>query len=99
MTKPESTPKKSAHERLMEAAMILFYNHGINGTGIDAIVERAGVAKKSLYNNFTSKADLVNQYLEARHARGHGSASLQSLMPIRITQNLLTNAAFAVVDY
>lgn len=68
MTKPESTPKKSAHDRLMEAAMILFYNHGINGTGIDAIVERAGVAKKSLYNNFTSKADLVNQYLEARHA-------------------------------
>ena len=61
-------PKGSAHDRLMQAAMILFYNHGISGTGIDAIVERAGVAKKSLYNNFASKADLVNQYLEARHA-------------------------------
>lgn len=64
-SKPE---KGSAHDRLMQAAMVLFYNHGISGTGIDAIVERAGVAKKSLYNNFASKADLVNQYLEARHA-------------------------------
>ena len=64
-SKPE---KGTAHDRLMQAAMALFYNHGISGTGIDAIVERAGVAKKSLYNNFASKADLVNQYLEARHA-------------------------------
>ncbi|WP_071795475.1 TetR/AcrR family transcriptional regulator [Natronohydrobacter thiooxidans] len=65
---PDTVAKSSAHDRLMQAAMILFYNHGIGGTGIDAIVERAGVAKKSLYNNFASKADLVNQYLEARHA-------------------------------
>lgn len=64
----DTPAKTSAHDRLMQAAMILFYNHGIGGTGIDAIVERAGVAKKSLYNNFASKADLVNQYLEARHA-------------------------------
>ncbi len=68
MAAPTKTQKGSAHDRLMQAAMVLFYNHGISGTGIDAIVERAGVAKKSLYNNFSSKADLVNQYLEARHA-------------------------------
>lgn len=60
--------KRSARDRLMQAAMVLFYNNGISATGIDTIVERAGVAKKSLYNNFSSKADLVNQYLEARHA-------------------------------
>lgn len=64
----ETPPKRPAYDRLMQAAMVLFYNHGINGTGIDAVVERAGVAKKSLYNNFTSKADLVSHYLEARHA-------------------------------
>lgn len=58
----------SAKDRLLNAAQILFYNDGIGATGIDAIVQRAGVAKKSLYNNFASKADLVNQYIEARHA-------------------------------
>lgn len=65
---PETPRKRPAHDRLMQAAMDLFYNHGISATGIDAIVARAGVAKKSLYNNFSSKADLVSQYLHARHA-------------------------------
>lgn len=64
--KPPSA--ESARDKLLKAAAVLFYNNGIGGTGIDAIVEKAGVAKKSLYNNFASKADLVNQYLEARHA-------------------------------
>lgn len=62
------TSSESARDKLLKAAAVLFYNNGIGGTGIDAIVEKAGVAKKSLYNNFASKADLVNQYLEARHA-------------------------------
>ncbi|QWK79045.1 TetR/AcrR family transcriptional regulator [Ochrobactrum sp. BTU1] len=64
----EKTPPENARAKLLKAAAVLFYNNGVGGTGIDAIVERAGVAKKSLYNNFASKADLVNQYLEARHA-------------------------------
>jgi AcrR family transcriptional regulator len=68
MSTRDETPTETAHDRLMQAAMVLFYNRGISGTGIDSIVKRAGVAKKSLYNNFASKADLVNQYLEARHA-------------------------------
>lgn len=59
---------KSAHDRLLDAASTLFYSDGITATGIDTIVKRAGVAKKSLYNNFASKADLVTAYLEARHA-------------------------------
>ncbi|MEP2952735.1 MAG: helix-turn-helix domain-containing protein [Sulfitobacter sp.] len=65
---PKAPRQRPAHDRLMQAAQELFYNHGISATGIDAIVARAGVAKKSLYNNFSSKADLVSQYLEARHA-------------------------------
>ncbi|WP_339636129.1 helix-turn-helix domain-containing protein [uncultured Sulfitobacter sp.] len=68
----EIQKRRPAYDRLMQAAMELFYNHGISATGIDAIVARAGVAKKSLYNNFTSKADLVSQYLEARHAEWLG---------------------------
>ncbi|WHS33281.1 TetR/AcrR family transcriptional regulator [Brucella sp. NM4] len=67
---PAST--ESAREKLLNAAAVLFYDQGIGGTGIDAIVEKAGVAKKSLYNNFASKADLVNQYLEVRHAEWLG---------------------------
>lgn len=41
---------------------------GITATGIDTIARHAGVARKSLYHNFASKAALVAAYLEARHA-------------------------------
>ncbi len=58
---------ESAYEKLLNAARVLFYNHGVNGTGIDAIIKRAGVAKKSLYNNFASKDELVATYLRVRH--------------------------------
>ncbi len=57
----------SARERLLEAARVLFYDQGIAATGIDAIIERAGVARKSLYNNFGSKAELIACYIELRH--------------------------------
>lgn len=63
-----STRKESAHDRLLNAAATLFYNNGIAATGIDVIVRKAGVAKKSLYNNFASKTELVGQYLQMRHA-------------------------------
>lgn len=59
--------KKPAKELLLEAAERLFYARGVGATGIDAITSMAGVAKKSLYNNFSSKSELVEAYLTARH--------------------------------
>ena len=59
--------RRPAREQLLEAAARLFYARGVAATGIDTITAEAGVAKKSLYNNFKSKADLVATYLEARH--------------------------------
>lgn len=59
--------KRPARARLLKAAAELFYAHGIAATGIDAITEKAGVARKSLYNNFASKDELVLAYLRDRH--------------------------------
>lgn len=64
--------KRPARALLLEAAARLFYAQGVGATGIDAITAEAGVAKKSLYNNFSSKAELVEAYLEARHAEWLG---------------------------
>ena len=58
--------KAPARERLLKAAAEMFYDEGLGTTGIDAITARAGVAKMSLYNNFSSKADLVQAYIQAR---------------------------------
>lgn len=62
-----SSIRLSARTRLLDAAARLFYANGIAATGIDAVITEAGVAKKSLYNNFASKDDLVAQYIEQRH--------------------------------
>ena len=59
----------SARERLLEAANELFYDEGVHTVGIDRVIERAGVAKASLYNSFGSKDELVRAYLEKRHER------------------------------
>jgi AcrR family transcriptional regulator len=59
----------SARERLLAAADELFYNEGIHTVGIDRVIERAGVAKASLYNAYGSKDELIKAYLQGRHAR------------------------------
>ena len=62
-----SPRKPSARERLLAAADELFYAEGVHTVGIDRIIERAGVAKASLYSSFGSKEELVRAYLENRH--------------------------------
>ncbi|MDM0112658.1 TetR/AcrR family transcriptional regulator [Variovorax sp. J22R133] len=56
-----------ARERLLAAAEALFYEEGFNTVGIDRVIERAGVAKASLYDCFGSKEELIRSYLAARH--------------------------------
>jgi AcrR family transcriptional regulator len=68
MSAPSSTPRRSARERLLTAADRLFYEEGVHTVGIDRVLEESGVAKGSLYYNFTGKDDLVRTYLENRHA-------------------------------
>ena len=67
-TAPGPTERRpSARERLLDAANELFYAEGVQTVGIDRIIERAGVAKASLYNLFGSKEELVAAYLASRH--------------------------------
>ncbi|MEV5612766.1 TetR/AcrR family transcriptional regulator [Streptomyces sp. NPDC052225] len=60
-------PRGVARQRLLAVAARRFYADGVAATGIDTITAEAGVAKMSLYNNFSSKAELVRAYLDARH--------------------------------
>jgi AcrR family transcriptional regulator len=66
---PPEAVKRSPRERLLEAASELFYAEGVQSVGIDRVIERAGVAKASLYSTFGSKEQLVCAYLDARHAQ------------------------------
>lgn len=63
---PDCTDKKCARDRILAAANELFYREGIRAIGIDTVIEKAGVAKMSLYRAFPSKDDLIAAFLEMR---------------------------------
>jgi AcrR family transcriptional regulator len=62
-----SEEKKPVRQRILETASEMFYRDGIRAVGIDAVIERSGVAKMSLYRNFPSKDALVTAWLEDRN--------------------------------
>ena len=64
--KEGSKEKVSVKEKLLNSAYELFNRDGIHKTGIDKIIKNAGVAKMSLYAHFSSKQDLVVEYLKIR---------------------------------
>ena len=57
---------QTTRERILSVANRLFYNEGIRATSVDAIAEKAGITKKTLYYHFKSKDDLVAGYLQSR---------------------------------
>jgi AcrR family transcriptional regulator len=59
--------KLGVKERIIETASDLFYYQGYNQTGINQIIDQAGVAKASMYQHFRSKEDIAVAYLSARH--------------------------------
>jgi AcrR family transcriptional regulator len=61
--------KPGARGRILAAAYELFASRGIRDVGVDEVVERAGVAKGTLYRHFPSKDDLVIAFLELREER------------------------------
>jgi AcrR family transcriptional regulator len=55
-------------ERLLAAARELTYTHGV-GIGVDAILETAGVARRSLYQHFGGKDNLITEVLRTTAER------------------------------
>ncbi|WP_417455436.1 TetR/AcrR family transcriptional regulator [Kiloniella sp.] len=53
-------------DRILNAANSLFYGEGIRAVSVDAIAEKAGITKRTLYYHFKSKDELVTGYLASR---------------------------------
>jgi AcrR family transcriptional regulator len=53
-------------KRIVDAATKLFYAEGIGRVSVDAVAEKAGLTKRTLYYHFKSKDDLIAAYLDAR---------------------------------
>jgi AcrR family transcriptional regulator len=53
-------------QRILDTASQLFYAHGIHSVGVDRVAAESGVTKKTLYERFGSKENLVLAYLRQR---------------------------------
>ena len=63
MSEPE---KPAMKERILETADRLFYLQGIRAVGVDTIAAEIGISKRTLYNHFPSKDELISAYLMRR---------------------------------
>ena len=67
MTNPTPTPTPDApastRDRLLDAAAELFYREGV-GVGVEALCRSAGVSKRSMYQLFDSKDEVMAASLE-----------------------------------
>jgi len=61
--------RPSPYERLLDAASRLFYARGVANVGINEVIQRAQVARMTLYHHFPSKDALVQAVLERHDAQ------------------------------
>lgn len=86
-------PTDPARERILTTAYELFSRRGIRDVGIGEVIERASIAKATLYRHFPSKNDLVLAFLDRRGrvwtketleagARGRGATAERQLLAL-----------------
>ena len=71
-----SIAKASPRDRLVRAAADLFHREGITATGVERLCQAAGVSKRSMYQLFDTKDELVAESLAE-----HGRATVAAYLP------------------
>src|SRR5690625_317831 len=65
-TVPQVPTLTPAARAILDAAGDLFYDRGINAVGVDTVAAAAGTTKKTLYDQFGSRAALADASLNER---------------------------------
>lgn len=84
-------------ERILETADRLFYRQGIRAVGVDAVAAAAGISKRTLYNHFPSKDELIVAYLQRRLTPSPETAGAPAEEILRLFG--LMERAFADADF
>ena len=56
---PVRRASRGARERVLDAALELFGEHGVSGTSLQMIADRIGVSKAAVYHQFHTKDEIV----------------------------------------
>jgi AcrR family transcriptional regulator len=60
-------PSADAHQKVLQAALELIADRGMEGTSMDAIAERSGVSKATIYNHWKDKEALLLELMAELH--------------------------------
>lgn len=86
--------KSTAKDAIVRTAARLFYRQGYSNTGINQIIEEAGITKSTLYQQFRSKEDLLIYYLQET-----GNTTLKTLTEAAASAETPVEKITAVFDY
>jgi len=91
-------------EKIVDAALDLFYRQGYQATVVNQIVEQAGISKPTFYTHFPSKEDLCITYLKTRRkeALDDFSAAIAAaespfdrfMSPIRVLKSYMVESKY-----
>jgi len=93
-----SPPRGTSRDAIVGAAERLFLKRGFDGVSMDDLAEGAGVARRTLYNQFASKEDILREML-LRLSRQIGSALPPGIETQGHVDEVLRLMAKAVMDF
>lgn len=67
VTTPLAPPRRvaPAKARILETAIVRFYQDGIRSVGVDRLIDESSVTKATFYKHFGSKDRLIRDYVDA----------------------------------
>lgn len=68
-TENRPAPRRDSRDAIVTAAERLFLDRGFGGVSMDELAESAGVARRTLYNQFASKEEILREMLLRVSAR------------------------------
>ncbi len=81
--------KSRTRQKIVQAALPLFRQHGFEATTMEQIAEQADIAKGTLYNYFPAKEAILSEYIQRAFQEKH-ALRIQQLRQLPDTQSRLT---------
>jgi AcrR family transcriptional regulator len=97
-TETPPTPRKGSRDAIVGAAERLFLKRGFAGVSMDELAQEAGVARRTLYNQFASKDEIFREMLHRASTR-LGSAFPPGIETQGDVEDVLRLIARAVLDF
>jgi AcrR family transcriptional regulator len=69
VTRLSTVERSGAQRRIIDAALPLFAEHGVNGTSLQMIADAIGVTKAAIYHQFKTKDEIVVAAIEVDLAK------------------------------